>query len=70
VALENLDDDVEINGAWETMRENIISTKDGIGYNELKKHMPWFDKRVVRAITSKVTSQTAKVIRSKTNKLG
>jgi hypothetical protein len=43
-ALENLDDDVDINRAWETIRENIkISAKDILGYCEFKKHKPWFD---------------------------
>jgi hypothetical protein len=41
--LENLDADVDIKGAWETIRENIkISTKESLGYYELKKHKPWF----------------------------
>jgi hypothetical protein len=36
---------VEINSAWETIRENIkISAKESLGYFELKKHKPWFDK--------------------------
>jgi hypothetical protein len=43
-ALENLDDDVDINRAWETIRENIkISAKANLGYYKLKKHKPWFD---------------------------
>jgi hypothetical protein len=43
-ALENLDDDGNINIAWETIRENIkISAKESVGYYELKKHTPWFD---------------------------
>jgi hypothetical protein len=43
-ALEDLDTDVEINTAWETIRENIkISAKESLGYCELKKHKPWFD---------------------------
>jgi hypothetical protein len=38
-ALENLDDDVDISRAWETIRENIkISAKESLGYCELKKH--------------------------------
>jgi hypothetical protein len=42
-SLENLDGDVDINRAWETVRENIkISAKESVGYNKLKKH-----KRVV-----------------------
>jgi hypothetical protein len=44
-ALENLDAKVNINRAWETIRENIkISAKESQGYYELKKHKPWFDK--------------------------
>jgi hypothetical protein len=35
---------VEINSAWDTIRENItISTKDIVGYYDLKKNKPWFD---------------------------
>jgi hypothetical protein len=43
--LENLVTEVEINSAWETIKENIkISVKDDLGYYEVKKHNPWFDK--------------------------
>jgi hypothetical protein len=43
-AVEDLDAEEEINGAWVTIRENInISAKDSLGYYELKKHKPWFD---------------------------
>jgi hypothetical protein len=43
-ALEDLDAEVEINSAWEMIRENItISTKGSLGYCELKKHRPWID---------------------------
>jgi hypothetical protein len=42
-ALEDLDTEVEINSAWEVIRENIkISPKESLGYCELKKHKPWF----------------------------
>jgi hypothetical protein len=42
--LEDLDTEVEINSAWETIREIIkISAKESLGYFELKKHKPWFD---------------------------
>jgi hypothetical protein len=35
---------VHINSAQETTRENIkISTKESLGYFELKKYKPWFD---------------------------
>jgi hypothetical protein len=44
--LENLDDDVHINRAWKTVRENIkISAKWILGYYQLKQHKPWFDRR-------------------------
>jgi hypothetical protein len=43
-AWEDLDTEVEINNAWETIRENIkILAKESLGYFELKKHKPWFD---------------------------
>jgi hypothetical protein len=43
-ALENLDAEMDINRAWETIRDNIkISAKQSLGYNELKKHKPWFN---------------------------
>jgi hypothetical protein len=36
-ALEDLDAEVEINSAWEMIRENIkISAKESLGYFELK----------------------------------
>jgi hypothetical protein len=36
---------VDINRAWETIRENInISAKASQGYYELKKHKPWYEK--------------------------
>jgi hypothetical protein len=42
--LEDLDTEVEITSAWETIRENIrISAKESLGYYELKKHKPWLD---------------------------
>jgi hypothetical protein len=40
-ALEDLEAEVEINSAWETIRETIkISAKESLGYFELKKHKP------------------------------
>jgi hypothetical protein len=42
--LENLDTEVDVNRAWETIRENIkIPAKESLDYYELKKHNPWFD---------------------------
>jgi hypothetical protein len=44
VAFENLDNEMDINRAWEAIRENIkISAKDSVGYYELKKHKTWFN---------------------------
>jgi hypothetical protein len=38
-ALEGLEAEVEINSAWEPIRENLyISAKESLGYFELKKH--------------------------------
>jgi hypothetical protein len=43
-ALENSDDDVDINRSCGTIRENIkFSAKASLGYYELKKNKPWFD---------------------------
>jgi hypothetical protein len=43
-ALKDLDVELEINSAWETIRENItISAKESLGYCELKKHKAWFE---------------------------
>jgi hypothetical protein len=50
-ALEDLDTEVEINSAWETIRENIkISARESLGYFELKKHKPWFDERCTKLL--------------------
>jgi hypothetical protein len=46
VALKNLDTELDINRAWETIRENIeISAKENPRCYELKKHKPWFNER-------------------------
>jgi hypothetical protein len=43
-ALENLEDSVDINGAWENIRENIKSSaKESQGYCESKHCKPWFN---------------------------
>jgi methionyl-tRNA synthetase len=44
-ALKDLKAEIEINSAWEMIRENIeISAKESQGYIELKTHKLWFDK--------------------------
>jgi hypothetical protein len=53
-ASEDLDAEVEINSAWETIRENIkISAKESLGYFELKKHKAWFDKGCSKLLDQK-----------------
>jgi hypothetical protein len=43
-ALENFDDNVDMNRAWENIRENIkISAKESLGHYELQQRQPWFD---------------------------
>jgi CRISPR/Cas system-associated protein Csx1 len=40
--LEDLDTNVEINSAWEAIRENIkMSAKESVGYFEFKKPKTW-----------------------------
>jgi hypothetical protein len=44
-ALEDLDAEVKINSAWETIGDNIkMAAKESLGYFELKNHKPLFDK--------------------------
>jgi 50S ribosomal subunit-associated GTPase HflX len=44
-ALENLDDDVNIKRAWETIKQNIkISAKESLGYYKSMQHKPQFNK--------------------------
>ena len=42
--MENLNDDEDINRAWEIIKKNIkTSAKESLDLNELKQHKPWFD---------------------------
>jgi hypothetical protein len=42
--LENLNDDEEVNVAWENIKENIqTSATESLCLHELKQHKPWFD---------------------------
>jgi len=42
--LENLNDDEDVNRAWENIQENIkTSAEDSLDLRELKQHKPWFD---------------------------
>jgi len=41
-ALENLNDDKDINRAWENIKEIVkTSAKERVGLQELKQHKPW-----------------------------
>jgi hypothetical protein len=42
-----------------------ISSKESLGYYELRKHRPWFDKKMLRIIRSKETSYITVVTGSK-----
>ena len=43
-ALENLNDDEDVNRTWENVKENIqTSAKESLGLDELKQIKPWFD---------------------------
>jgi len=45
-ALENLNDDEDVNRTWENIKENIqTSAKEslGLGLHEFKQNKPWFD---------------------------
>jgi hypothetical protein len=40
----SLDENFDINNAWESIREIIkTSAKDNLGYQKLKHNKPWFD---------------------------
>jgi hypothetical protein len=42
--LESLDESLDINNAWESIRENIkTSAKDNLGYHRLQHNKPCFD---------------------------
>jgi len=42
--LENLNDDEDINRAWEDIKENIkTSAKESLGRQQLKQYKPWID---------------------------
>ena len=43
-ALENLNDDEDVDSTWENIKENIqTSAKERVGLHELKQNKPWFD---------------------------
>ena len=43
-ALENFDDDEDVNRTWENIKEHIqTSAKESLSVHELKENKPWFD---------------------------
>jgi hypothetical protein len=53
-ALENLVAEMDVKRTWKTISENIkISAKESLGYYELKKHKPWFNKGCPKLINQK-----------------
>jgi hypothetical protein len=80
--LENLNAKVNINRAWETIKENIkISAKKSLGYYELKKHKPWCNEGCLKLLdqreqaklhllqdTSKINRDNLNNIRCKANR--
>jgi restriction endonuclease S subunit len=56
--LEGLDAELEINNAWEMIRENInISAEESLGYFELKKHKLWFGERCSKLLEQRNQSK-------------
>jgi hypothetical protein len=50
-ALENLEDNRDINRVWDAIRENIrVSAKECIGHCEAKRHKPWFDEECSKSV--------------------
>jgi hypothetical protein len=50
-ALENLDDNGDINRAWETIRENIrILAKESTRLCESKSYKQWFDEECLKLV--------------------
>ena len=42
-ALENISEDEDTNGGWESIKENIkTSAKENLCMHEMKQHKPWF----------------------------
>jgi len=50
-ALENLNDDEDVNRTWENIKENIqTSAKESLGLHELKQHKLWFDEECLGSL--------------------
>ena len=50
-ALENLNNDEDVNRTWEHIKENIqISAKESLGLQELNQNKPWFDEECLGSL--------------------
>jgi hypothetical protein len=57
-ALDKLDDNGDINRAWETIRENRrISAKESIGLCELQSYKLWFDEECLKLVDRRKQSK-------------
>jgi hypothetical protein len=53
--LENLDDEMDTNINWETIREKIkISAKVGLDYYELKQQKPWIHEEPSKLLDKRI----------------
>jgi hypothetical protein len=52
--LEKTDESLDINSAWENIRENIkTSAKNNLGYHKIKHNKPWFDDECSKLINQR-----------------
>jgi hypothetical protein len=53
-ALENVNDDEDVNRTWENNKENIkTSAKESLGLHKLKQHKPWMDEECLGFLDQK-----------------
>ena len=53
-ALENVNDEEDVNRIWENFQENIqTSAEKSLGLHELKQNKPWFDEECLVFFRSK-----------------
>jgi len=58
-ALENLNDDDDVNRIWEYIKENIqTSVKESLGLHELKQNKPWFDEECLGFLGQRKRAKT------------
>jgi hypothetical protein len=65
-ALKNCDDNVDMNTAWENIREYIkTSAKESLGHYQLRQHKPWFDDECSKLIDRRKQAVAAEPEQSK-----